>query len=168
MKNQSHANLLIRSSLALTLSAVLWAPLQAQSTMPMKDKPMMDGKTAGQVQTVEPAKGMMMEGKMKEHCQEMQEQKQKMMAEMKAQDTALTAQVASMNNAPKDKKPDLLTAIVTRMAEERTAMNDRKAMMDEKMMRHMTEHMQMGEKSMSQCPMMKGMDEKPMGAHKKH
>ena len=36
------------------------------------------------------------------------------------------------------------------------------------MMQHMMQHMQMGKESMSQCPMMKGVDEKTGDAHKKH
>lgn len=149
MKNHTHTNLLIRSSLAWALALVIWSPVQAQAAEPAKGK-------------------MMMEGKMMERCEEMKEQRDKMMAEMKAQDTALTAQVASMNSSPKDKKLDLLAAVVTRMVEQRTAMNAGKAKMNEKMMKHMMEHMQMGKESMSQCPMMKGMDEKPADAHKSH
>ncbi|MDP3177209.1 MAG: hypothetical protein Q8M76_04845, partial [Spirochaetaceae bacterium] len=56
----------------------------------------------------------MMEVEKRAQCQEMLEQKQKMMAEMKEQDAALGEQVASMNSAPKDKKMDLLAAVVTR------------------------------------------------------
>jgi hypothetical protein len=43
------------------------------------------------------------------------------------------------------------------MEEQRIAMDARKAKMEDEMMKHMMEHMQMGKKSMSQCPMMKGM-----------
>lgn len=149
MKKQSHSKLIIRSSLALAFALVIWAPVQAQSSMAAKDKPMM-------------------EGKMMERCQEMKEHKEKMMAKIQEQDTALAAQVTSMNGAPKDKKLDLLAAVVTRMVEQRTAMNTRKAKMQEKMMKHMMEHMQMGKESMSQCPMMMGMDEKSAGDHKSH
>jgi len=152
MKKQTNAGLIIRSSLALALAMAIWSPVQAQ--------------------TVEPAQGkMMMEGKMMEGCQEMKEQKQKMMADMKAQDAELTEQVARMNSAPEDKKLGLLAAVVTRMVEQRTAMNARMAKMQEDMMKHMMEHMQMGKESMSQCPMMKGMkgmDETSAGTHKEH
>lgn len=149
MKKQSHSKLIIRSSFALALALVIWTPVQAQSTMPMKDKPMM-------------------EGKMMERCQAMMEKKQKMMAKIKEQDTALAAQVVSMNSAPKGEKLDLLAAVVTRMVEQQTAMHARKAKMDKKMMKHMMGHMQMGKESMSQCPMMMGMDEKSAGDHKSH
>jgi hypothetical protein len=125
----------------LALALAIWSPAQSQSAEPAEGK-------------------MMMEGKMMERCQAMKEQKEKMMAEMKAQDADLTAQVAKMNSAPADKKLDLIAAVVTRMVEQRTAMNARMAKMQEKMMQHMMQHMQMGKESMSQCPMMKGMDEK--------
>jgi len=55
----------------------------------------------------------------------MKEQKDKLMAEMKAQDADLAAQVAAMNSAPEDKKLGLMAAIVTHMVEQRTAMNVR-------------------------------------------
>ena len=45
MKNQSHSNLLVRSSLALTLALVLWVPVQAQSAAPAEGKMMTDNKT---------------------------------------------------------------------------------------------------------------------------
>jgi len=100
---------------------------------------------------------------MMQQCQAMKEQKAKMMADMKAQDAELTAQVATMNSAPENQKLALMSAIVTRMVEQRTAMDARKAKMEEAMMQHMMQHMQMGKESMSQCPMMKGM--KGMGGN---
>lgn len=129
----------------------------------------------GADEPVKPLKGsehpMMMEGKMMEHCKAMKEQKEKMMADMRAQDAALTAQVAEMNSAPEKKKLDLMSAIVTHMVKQQSAMNARKAKMEEAMMQHMMGHMQMGKESMSQCPMMKGMkgmDGKAPDAHKEH
>ena len=113
-----------------------------------------------------------MEEKMMGRCQEMMEQKQKMTAEMKAQDAQLTEQVAKMNSAPENKKVSLMAAVVTHMLEHQVAMNARKAKMEEEMMTHMMQHMQMGKGSMSQCPMMmKGMndmDDKSADAHKDH
>ena len=138
MKNQTNTNLVIRSSLALALALAIWSPVQARSAEPAEGK-------------------MMTEAKMMERCQAMKEQKQKMMAEMKAQDAELTAQVAKMNSAPEDKKMGLMAAILTHMVEQRIAMDARKAKMEEEMMKHMMQHMQMGKESISQCPMMKGM-----------
>jgi hypothetical protein len=153
MKNHPHTNLLIRSSLAWALALVIWSPVQAQAAEPAKGK-------------------MMMEGKMMEGCEEMKGQRDQMMAEMKAQNADLTAQVAKMNSAPDNKKLGLMAAVVTRMAEQRTAMNARMETMHSGMMGHMMQHMEMGKKdSMAQCPMMKGMgamDEKSDGAHKMH
>jgi len=100
---------------------------------------------------------------MMESCQKMKEQKQKMMEDMKAQNSELTEQITKMNNAPEDKKMSLMAAVITHMVEQRITMDARKAKMEEEMMQHMMQHMQMGQKSMSQCPMMKdmkGMDNK--------
>jgi hypothetical protein len=107
---------------------------------------------------------MMTEAKMTERCQEMME-------DMKAQDAELTEQLTRMNSAPEDKKLGLIAAVVTRMVEQRTAMNARMAKMQEEMMKHMMQHMQMGRESMSQCSMMKGMkdmDEKSADAQKEY
>jgi hypothetical protein len=152
MKKQTPTNLLIRSSLALALAVAIWSPVQARSAEPGEGK-------------------MMMEGKMKEQCQQMKEQKQKMKEDMKAQNAELTEQVAKMNSAPEDKKMSLMADVVTHMVEQRIAMDARKAKMEEEMMQHMMQHMQIGKESMSQCPMMKGMkgmDDKSAGAHKEH
>ena len=150
MNKRTNASLVILSG--LTLAVAIWSLVQAQPVEPTQGK-------------------MMMEGKMMERCQEMKEQKQKIMANMKAQDAELTEQVARMNSAPEDKKLGLIAAVVTRMVEQGTAMNARMAKMQEEMMKHMMEHMQMGKESMLQCPMMKeikGMDETSTGAHKEH
>ena len=138
MKKQTLTNFLIRFTLALALTMAIWSPLQSQATEPVKEKSITESK--------------MMEG-----CQEMMEKKQEMMAEMKAQDVEIASQVEKMNSAPADKKVDLIAAVVTRMVEQRAAMNARKAEMQEEMMTHMMQHMQMGKESMSQCPMMKEM-----------
>ena len=152
MRNHPNTSLLIRSSLALVLALAIWSPVQ--------------------VHAAESAKGKMMtKAKMMECCEEMKDQKQKMMEEMKAQDAQLTEQLTKMNSAPEDKKMGLMAAVISLMVEQRTTMNAQKAKMDEEMMQHMMQHMQMGEESMSQCPMMKGMkgmDEKAEGDHKAH
>jgi hypothetical protein len=151
MKNQTHTNLIIRSSLALALALAIWSPVQARSAEPAIGKMMMT------------------ETNMMERCQAMKEQKEKMMADMKAQDAELTEQLTKMNSAPEDKKVSLMAAILTHMVEQRITMDARKAKMEEEMMKHMMQHMQMGKESMSQCPMMKGMkdmDEKSRDAQK--
>lgn len=144
MKRQTSTSLILRSSLVLALALTLGAPLQAQSAQHMAGKNTPDGKMMGQ-------------------CQEMMEQKQKMMEEIKAQDAELAAQVAKMNSAPQGEKLDLVAAVVTDLAEQRIAMDARKAKMQEKMMQHMMQHMQMGKESMAQCPMMQGMGMQGMG-----
>ena len=157
MKIQSQANLLIHSSFALMLVFSLLTSVTSQSAEP--------------AEPAVPAENSSSDGRMMEHCEKMMEQRKKMKAETKVQDTALTDLVAKMNLAPEDKKTDLMAAIVTQMVEQRTAMHASKAKMEAEMMEHMMEHMQMGKESMSQCPMMKGMkgsDEKSADAHKAH
>lgn len=152
MKKQTHTNLLTRSSLALALALAIWSPVPARSA--------------------ESAEGeKMTEAKMMEQCQEMKAQKAKMKADMKAHDAQLTEQLAKMNRAPQNQKTDLMAAVVTQMVEQRIAMDARKAKMEEEMMKHMMQHMQLGKESMAKCPMMtgmKGMDEKSAGDHKEH
>jgi len=110
-------------------------------------------------QAVEPADNAMTPESMMQHCKDMQARKQQMMADLKVQDTALSEQVAQLNSAADDKKLVLLTALVTRMAEQRIANNAHMQKMGDGMMQHMTQHMRMGKDSMSGCPMMKGMQD---------
>ena len=152
MKILTFPSFLFRTSIVLALALALWSPARAQTSEPS------DGK-------------MKMEGQMKERCQEMKTKKEQMMAEMKAQDAELTARVARMNNAPENEKPALMAAIVTTMLEQRIARDAHKAKMEEEMMKHMMQHMQMGKESMAQCPMMKGMgemDAKSDSTHEEH
>ncbi len=158
MKNLTNTNLIIRYSLAMALALAIWSPVPGRSAEPAEGK-------------------MMMQGKMREQCQEMKDQKQKMKEDMKAQDAELTEHVAKMNSAPADKQMAVMAALITHMVEQRIAMDARMAKMHEEMMQHMMQHMQMGKDSMSQCPMMKEMkgmkgmkemDEKPVAAHKEH
>ena len=109
----------------------------------------------------------MMEGKMMEGCQEMKEQKQKMKEDIKARDAELSDLIAKMNSAPDDKKMSLMADVVTKLAEQRITMDARKEKMEEAKMRHMMKHMQMGKDSMSECPMMKAMDEESKDAQKR-
>ncbi len=117
-------------------------------------------------QSAPPGKGMeMAKGKMMEDCQEMKAAKQSLKNDTQTQNDALVAQIAAMNQAPASEQMGLMAAVVTKMAEQRMTMDARKAKMEEQMMQHMMQHMQMGKESMSQCPMMKGMGDKPAAAH---
>ncbi len=152
MTHQRNSNRFIRSSLALAFALAIWSPVQSRSAEPA------EGKTVT-------------EDTMMDRCQEMKDQKEKVKEEMKAQDAELTEQVAKMNSAPEDKKMSLMAAVITRLVEQRIARDERKAKMEEQMMKHMMQNMQMGKDSMSQCPMMKGMkdmDHKSAGPHKEH
>jgi hypothetical protein len=114
-----------------------------------------------QALSVAPAEGEnMTQDKMMDRCQKMKEQKEKMKEDMKSQDTELTEQITKMNSAPENKKLSLMAAVITRMVEQRITMDAQKAKMEEEMMKHMMQHMQVGMESMSQCPMMKDMDDK--------
>lgn len=157
MKQRTKTDFVFHSSFVVALALTICSPINAQSAQPKQEKGVME------MSNQEP--GMM------ERCREMKEQKQMMMEELKAQDAQLTAQVATMNSAPADKKMELMAGIVTRMIEQRITRDERKARMGEKMMEHMMEHMQqsmqMNMESPSQCPMMKGIiDDKLSGARK--
>ncbi len=156
MKNQSHSNLIVRPILALTLALFIWAPVQAQSTAPAEGKMMMDGKMK------EPHQPMT------KPQQAMMQHHHAMMADMKKQDAQLSAQLAEMNSAPQDKKLDLMAAIVTRMVEQRTAMNARMGMMQGEMMQCPMQEMTPDANTPPQKPMMNGMGMKgKMGPAKK-
>ena len=147
MTNQRNKSLAILSATALALLLTMWSPVQSQSGTTPEGKKMM------------------------ESCQEMMEQKQQMMATMKAQDADLTAQVARMNSAPANERLDLLAAVVTHMVEHQTSMTEKMEAQHQKMMGHMMQHMQMGQASMAQCPMMKemkAMDDPKEKAHTDH
>jgi hypothetical protein len=138
MTIQLYKNLAVRSGLVLAMALALGAPGMAQSM----DHSKMDHAKMDQ--------SKMDHSKMKsDHMKEM-------MAEMKAQDAELTAQVARMNSASKEAKVDLMAEIVTKMVEQRTAMNARMEQMHGEMMKHM--EMSMG--SNPHHPKMKGMDMK--------
>jgi len=134
-----------------------------------------------QARPAAPAGGMQMtDAHMKDQCKDMMEQKKKLAADVKSQDAELTELVAKMNRAPGDKQMTLMAAAITQIVEQQVAMNQRKAKMEDAMMAHMMQHMQMGKDAMAQCPMMKdmhdmkgmapmsgmkGMDDKSVGAH---
>lgn len=152
MKIKSQTSFLVRSCFALSVALAVWSPLRAQSSEPMDMK-------------------MKMDGKMMASCQEMMGKKDKMMADMKAQDAELTEHVAKMNRATGAEQTSIMAAVITHMLELRITTDARKAKMEKEMMAHMMEHMQMGAASMSGCPMMKGMgdmDGKSPDVHKAH
>jgi hypothetical protein len=151
MKTNPNKVLAILSGLALSLGLSL-SPVSAQSPMAAQGSGMMEDKMMGA-------------------CQKMAEQRKTMMAEIKAEDAALTEQVAKMNSAPEAMKPGLMADLITRMVEQRVASNIRMEKMQAQMMQHMMEHMKMGKASMKECPMMKGMggmDDKAADLHKDH
>lgn len=134
MKIQLNNFLAVRSGLVLAMALAIGAPGMAQS----KDHPMMD-------------QSKMDHSKMKsDHMKEM-------MAAMKVQDAELTAMVARMNSATQESKVDLMAEIVTKMVEQRTALNARMEQMHVEMMKHM----EMGMGSKPHQSKMKSMNKKP-------
>lgn len=108
-----------RTSLAMAMSLAFCAPVPAQ------DSPKsMPGATK-------------MDHSKMHHSKMMMDQCKGMMEEMKAQDTELKAQIAKMNAAPKDEKLDMLAAIVTRMFDQRVAMNEKMGHMHMEMAKQM-------------------------------
>ena len=132
----------------LVAALAIWSPLKASASETTEEKPKM-------------------EDKMMDACKEMKAAKEKLAADIKVQDAELNSLLATMNSEKKkDKKLNELAEIVTKMHEQRVANDARKAKMEEDMMKHMMEHMQMGKESMAKCSMMKDMmakGEKPAG-----
>jgi hypothetical protein len=122
------------STLALAMALAIHAPIPAPSAEPAAKET---------------------EASLMKHCEKMKDLKAQMKADMKTQDAELIEHAARMNRAPADQKVDELATLVTHMLEQRIAMAARKASMEEEMMAHMMEHMEMGKGSMAKCPMMK-------------
>ncbi len=80
--------------------------------------------------------GDMMKG---DHAQ-MAEMHQKMEAEMKAQNAEIDSLVAAMNSATGEKKVDAIAAVVSKLVEQRKAMQEKMAAMHEKMQGGMMKH----------------------------
>jgi hypothetical protein len=137
MKNLIKTDMLNYSSLILLVCAIIWSPVKAESAVPAEKKATTEPKTM-------------------QNCQAMHMQKQQMLEDMKVQDAELTGLLAQMNSAPDDKKVGLMAAVVTRMVEQRIAMDARKAKLEEMMM----QHMQMGTEATSQDPVSKEMGKK--------
>jgi hypothetical protein len=130
MKNTSNINSIIRYSLAFGLAQFIWAPLQAETPAPAKQKTVMENKST------EPVHAMTVSDKHATHSQQaMMQQHQAMIADMKAQDAELATRITEMNKAPADKKLTLMAGIITSMAEQRAAMNTRMSEMQEQMMK---------------------------------
>ena len=115
MKTIIPNNIMSFSGIALVLGMVGAFPVQVQATEPMRGPMMMDGPKS-------------------EWRQSMWQRHQAFMADMKAQDDELTALVAKMNKASKDKKLELLANIVTRMVAQRATMNQHMMKMQDEMM----------------------------------
>jgi hypothetical protein len=133
MKIQFNKNLAVHSGLALVMALALGAPGMAQSTDHSK-----------------------MEHSQMDHSKMKSDHMKEMMAEMKAQDAELTLLVARMNSAEREAKVELMAQILTKMVDQRTAMNVRMEQMHGEMMKHM----QMGMGSKPHHPKVKDMDKK--------
>ena len=96
---------------------------------------------------------------MMEQHKAMMQRCQTMMADRKAEDVELTAQIAKLNGAPKEQKLELLAAIVTDLVKQRAAMDASMAEMQGQMMMPMM--MPMGNEAMPEHPMMGGKPTEP-------
>lgn len=138
MKRQMTMRIPLCNGLTLALALAMWAP--------------------GQAFAAEAADGNgMTDAQMMKSCHDMQAQKQKLNQDVKVQDAALADQCAKMNSAPENQKAGMLIILVTNMVEQKCAMDARRGDMEDAMMKHTMQHMQMGKESMQGCPMMKGM-----------
>jgi len=124
-----------RSGLALALELASCSPAQLGAAESLNEKDLT-------------------ESTMMEHCAEMKAQKQKMNDDIKLQSTDLADKMATMNEVPADQKLTLLAAIVTKMAEQKSIMDERKANMEEQLMTHIMQHLSMNKGTMAKCPMM--------------
>lgn len=138
MHHASISSHFLTSGLVLAVSFAAWCPTRMFAAEPMEMKPMT-------------------EAKMMESCKQMLDEKKKMMEDVKLQDAQLSEQITAMNKTQDDRKVNVMAAVVTNLAEQRISMDVRRAKMEERMMTHMMQHMQMGKDSMAQCPMMKEM-----------
>jgi hypothetical protein len=141
-----HAALIFRSLCALAFAGALKVPVQAIPGHPVVAEE--KGKDNEKDKT---------EKKMNECCEELKQQKKKMAEDIRAQNAELAEQIATMNNAPEDKKMGLMAEILTRLVGQKSVMDARREKMEEDMMKHMMQHMQMGPDSAGKCPMMKDM-----------
>jgi hypothetical protein len=157
MTKQTHSRFLVRSITVFALILTTGFFSACSGHRPGADPAAMSSGDAQSMQSAQQKK--MAEAKMMARCMEMKNQKQKMMADMKAQDAELIRQVAMMNSAPKKEKVTMIAAIITSMVEQQTAMHARMEKMHGDMMQHMMQHMQMGKDSMAKCPMMKEMSD---------
>jgi len=112
-------NPLARTCLAMAMSLAFCAPVPAQDSQ--KDMSV----------------ASKMDHSKMHHHKMMMDTCKGMMEEMKAQDTDLAARIARMNAAPRDEKLDMVAAIVTRMLDQRVAMNGKMGHMHLEMMKHM-------------------------------
>jgi len=124
-----------RSGLALALELASCSPAQLGAAESLNEKDLT-------------------ESTMMEHCAEMKAQKQKMNDDIKLQSADLADKIATMNGVPADQKLTLLAAIVTKMAEQKSIMDERKANMEEQLMTHIMQHLSMNKGTMAKCPMM--------------
>jgi len=149
MKSKNILNSIIRSSLILALVSAIWSSVQVRSAESA------DGKTIT-------GEKMISETNMMSREQAVQEQRKKMMTDIEVQDAHLAGQIYEMNHAAADKKLDLMAAIVTRMAAQRTDMNARMKTMHEAMVKNT----EMDQENMSPDPPMQGIDTNSTGDEK--
>lgn len=104
---------------------------------------------------------------MMQRCRQMMERKRQMQQQMQEWDQELEQQIRRADLAQGDAKLGAVLEAVRTMAEQRRQANERRAQFMQKMMRHMGDHMSMGEgdegkQAMMQCPMMQKQSQEDM------
>jgi hypothetical protein len=139
------ANRIVTVVVAAWVVSVMWAPPGLAAQTPQEHEHPAPATTK--------AAGSSMDAK----CQAMMNERERMMADMKAADQRLDALVDAMNAASDTEQVTATAIVVTEMVAQRRAMQAGMMKMQEGMMSHMMEHMQAGGGSMAMCPMMKEM-----------
>lgn len=89
------------------------------------------------------------------HCMQMMQQQQKRSELFSAQDLKLKNMMAQLEKASGEKKINLMGKVIQELIQQREERQKTMGMSQGKMMAHMQEHMQRGDKMpMKQCPMM--------------
>lgn len=88
-------------------------------------------------------------------CAQVMQERQEMMSQIKEQDQQLQRLAGQLSQGSQEQKTDRLVQIVQQLVKARVEAHEKMEAMHPRMMQHMAQHMQKGQTSMAQCPMMK-------------
>lgn len=96
-----------------------------------------------------------------DHCYDLRAQRQLLHADVAAQNANLAGRISTMNSAGEGQKIDLISALITQMVGQKTVMDERKDKMEERVIRHLMEHMRAQKSidgnSIALCPLTNGL-----------